>query len=161
MNLSGPPTRGDLEELLLRWVITRREEPDADDEEGNPPDDPSAVGNALASALVAFGGRAFLSNEALEAFVFARFKETWLVKIRRAIVSRGGDPQNRDGDDAADAWPTVESIALHKTTLPRNTASRLADAIADVEVSSTTAMWDWYAREEAERKKVASAEGVK
>jgi len=156
LNMSGPPTRGDVEDLLLSWVVMNREgfeglDDESDDEDHEPR--PQRVGNLLADVYVnsfyhTKRDGPLLSGEELFQTVLKAWKKAFRPRLVRELKKR---PKCRSFDEIysdedlcenSGLW-WLESIELEKATLPRKQARMIGEALGGLEASSTIQMWTY------------------
>jgi len=163
LNMSGPPTRGDVEDLLLSWVVNNREEFHDDDSEWE--DDweprPKKVGNLLADVYVNSFYREkadgpLLDGEELFQTVLKAWKRAYRPRIERELAKR---PNVRSFDEIysddeltehSGLW-WLESIDLETAQLPRSQARKIGEALGGLSASSTIHLWEYCEKMDAEK----------
>ena len=158
LNMSGPPTRGDVEDLLLSWVIMNRDEFHNEDEDSCPA--PKLVGDLLARVYInSFYSEKrdgpLLEGEVLFATVFEAWKKAFRPRMEREIKKRTTARKfdeiwdDTDLSENACLW-WLESISLESATLPRRQARKIGEALGGLAASAQVQMWEYSERMDME-----------
>ena len=151
LNMNGIPKRGEIEDLLLRWIVCGHDGVEDEEEHEASAPNYAKVGNLLAEMFIhGFWNEEhdgeLLDGEKLYAIMFRSWKAAFVPRLTRALKSRGipfADRFTEDDLSERFPWHWLESVAVEKLTLPTRQARRIGEALGGNEANSTIAMWEY------------------